>query len=108
MRLTDVGSFLHCEWPGMRNRGKTIVLAVPAVVGLWYFYAFALNYLGADPGRFGIYAPSRQWLTIHILSGGAALLLGPVQFWLAMNRRTAILHRVLGLLYVTGVGMSAA
>jgi hypothetical protein len=35
-------------------------------------------------------------------------LLGPVQFWLAMNRQAnAILHRVLGLFYVSAVFISA-
>ena len=92
----------------MRNRGSTLILAVPTAIALWFLYGFAFKYLGADPGRFGIYVPRRQWLTIHILAGAAALLLGPVQFWLAMTRRTAILHRVLGLFYVTCVFMSAS
>jgi hypothetical protein len=92
----------------MRNRGNALILAVPTAIALWFLNGFAFNYLGADPGRFGIYVPRRQWLTIHILAGAAALLLGPVQFWLALNRRTAILHRVLGLCYVSVVFMSAS
>jgi uncharacterized membrane protein len=91
----------------MRNRGNALILAVSTAIALWFLYGFAFNYLGADPGRFGIYVPRRQWLTIHILAGAAALLLGPLQFWLALNRRTAILHRVLGLCYVSAVFMSA-
>jgi hypothetical protein len=92
----------------MRNRGNALILAVPTAIALWFLYGFAFNYLGADPARFGIYVPRRQWLTIHILAGATALLLGPVQFWLAINRRTVILHRVLGLFYVSGVFMSAS
>jgi hypothetical protein len=91
----------------MRSRGHVFVLAVPTAIALWFIYGFAFSYLGTDPGRFGIYLPRRQWLTMHILGGGAALLLGPVQFWLAMNRRTAILHRVLGISYVSAVFISA-
>src|SRR5262249_27125567 len=91
----------------MHNRGNSLILAVPTAIALWFLYGSAFSYLGADPGRFGIYVPRRQWLTIHILTGGTALLLGPVQFWLAMNRRTAILHRVLGLSYVSVIFMSA-
>ena len=93
----------------MRNQGrKALIVFVPAAIALWFFYGFAFSYLGSDPGRFGIYLPRRQWLTIHILAGGTALLLGPVQFWLAMVRRTAILHRVLGLSYVTCVFISGS
>jgi hypothetical protein len=97
-----------CETAIMRNRGNALILAVPTAIALWFLYGFAFKYLGGDPGRFGIYVPRQQWLTIHILAGAAALLLGPVQFWLAVSRRTAILHRVLGLLYVAGVFMSAS
>jgi hypothetical protein len=35
------------------------------------------------------------------------LLLGPLQLWLGLNRKTAILHRVLGIGYALGVGISA-
>src|SRR5262249_18393144 len=92
----------------MRNRGNALILAVPAAIALWFLFGFALSYLGGDPGRFGIYLPRRKWLIIHILTGSAALLLGPLQFWLAMIRRTPNLHRVLGLCYVFGVFTSAS
>src|SRR5262249_62237293 len=91
----------------MRERSGLLVFA-PAVVALWFIYGFAFNYLGSDPGRFGIFYPRREWLTMHILAGSAAILLGPLQFWLGLNRRSRIFHRVLGIGYVTTVGVSAA
>jgi len=91
----------------MRDRGNILVLGVPMLVGSWFFYSFALRYLATDPGRFGIYWPRHEWLVAHIFAGAAALLLGPLQLWLGLNRRTAILHRVLGVGYALGVGVSA-
>ncbi|HEY2383761.1 MAG TPA: DUF2306 domain-containing protein [Terriglobia bacterium] len=89
----------------MRNRGNVFVFA-PAAIALWFIYGFVLNYVGGDPGRFGIYGPRREWLTMHILAGSGAILLGPLQFWLGLNQRAKVLHRVLGIGYVTAVAMS--
>src|SRR5438552_7972642 len=91
----------------MRTRGNILVFGTPAVVGLWFVYSFALSYLAADPDGFGIYWPRHQWLYAHILAGTVALLFGPLQLWLGSIRRTRILHRVLGLIYVTAVGVGA-
>jgi uncharacterized membrane protein len=92
----------------MRNRGSLLVFALPTLIALWFIYGFVFSYLGGEPGRFGIYAPRRQWLTMHILAGSVAILLGPLQFWLGLNRRTATLHRVLGVFYVVAVGISGS
>lgn len=89
----------------MRHR-RDVFLFATAAIALWFVFGFVLNYLGTEPGRFGIYAPRREWLTMHILAGSVAILLGPVQFWLGLNRRSKILHRVLGIGYVTAVAMS--
>jgi uncharacterized membrane protein len=91
----------------MHTRGNVVVLATPTIVALGFFYFYAWGYLVGEPARFGIYLPRRQWLTIHILTGAAALLLGPLQLWLGLNRRTEVLHRMLGVLYVTGVASGA-
>jgi uncharacterized membrane protein len=89
------------------SRGSILVLGIPTVVGLWFVSTYASGYIGAEPAEFGIYWPRHQWLYVHIIAGIAALLLGPTQFWLALNRRTAILHRVLGIQYVLAVGTGA-
>jgi hypothetical protein len=90
----------------MRNRGNILVFGLPTAVALWFIYGFVLNYLDGDAGRFGIYSPRRDWLTMHILAGSVAVLLGPLQFWLGMNRRASTIHKVLGIGYITAVGIS--
>jgi hypothetical protein len=94
----------------MRSRGTILVFAAPTTVALWFIYAYVFNYMGGDPGQFGIYLQRRQWLTMHMLAGTVAILLGPAQLWLGLNRKTSILHRVLGIGYVvaTGIGGTAA
>jgi uncharacterized membrane protein len=91
----------------MRNRGNILVLAGPTLVGLWFLYAYAFGYLVGEPGRFGIYFPRRAWLTVHIFAGIVALLLGPAQLWMGLNRRVEILHRVLGMFYVASAATGA-
>jgi hypothetical protein len=92
----------------MRHRGNIIVLAAPTIVGLWLVAGFALPYLTTQPGQFGIYWPRHQWLVAHVIGGMVALLSGPVQFWLGLNRRTKNPHRVVGILYVIGVAVGGA
>jgi hypothetical protein len=89
----------------MRARGNIVVLGLPTVIALCFLYSFALMYLTADPGQFGIYRQRHDWLYAHVLAGTVALLSGPVQLWLGLNRRTAIAHRILGVLYVVAVGV---
>jgi len=91
----------------MRQRGDFFVFA-PAVVAVWFIYGFVFNYFGSDQGRFGIYFPRREWLTMHILAGSVAILLGPLQFWLGLNHRTKTFHRVFGVGYVMAVGVSGS
>ena len=91
----------------MRQRGNLPVLVVPLAIGLCFVSSYALTYLTADPSQYGIYKPRQDWLYFHILAGVIALLTGPVQLWLGLNRRTAVPHRVLGVVYVFTVVMSA-
>jgi hypothetical protein len=42
---------------------------------------------------------------MHILAGSVAILLGPLQFWFGLNRRTSAMHRVLGVCYAVAVGV---
>jgi hypothetical protein len=88
----------------MRQRGNISVLGLPTVIGMCFVYGYALTYLTIEPGQFGIYRPRHQWLYVHIVAGIIALLSGPTQFWLGLNRRTAVVHRILGISYVLAVG----
>jgi hypothetical protein len=83
------------------------LISAVALVALWFIHAFALKYLIPSDATFGIYEPRREWLIAHVACGTAALLLGPAQFWLALNRKYALWHRILGIGYVMSVGISS-
>jgi uncharacterized membrane protein len=88
-------------------RGTVLVLGAPIVVGLWFISSYAFTYFSTDPSRFGIFAPRQEWLIAHLIGGMAALLLGPLQLWLGLNRRMATVHRIAGVCYVSAVVLSA-
>lgn len=90
----------------MADRTKALLIAI-ATISLWYLNSFAFGYLSMERDTFGIYWPRREWLFAHVLGGMIALLVGPLQLWLGLNRRGTILHRVLGVLYVLAVFTSA-
>src|SRR2546425_3500817 len=80
----------------MRSRFTDAVLLALAVVALWFLNSFAFQYLTVDRDRYGIYWDRQEWLYFHIIAGGLALLLGPLQFWLGLNRRGIFVHRIIG------------
>ena len=88
------------------DRGNILVLGAPTVIALWFISSFALPYLTVDPAGFGIYWNRHQWVYPHVVAGILALLLGPAQFWMGINRRAPILHRILGVGYVLSVVVS--
>ena len=88
------------------DRGNILVLGAPTVIVLWFISSFALPYLTVDPAGFGIYWNRHQWVYPHVVAGILALLLGPAQFWMGINRRAPILHRILGVGYVLSVVVS--
>src|SRR4030095_3504654 len=91
----------------MRARGNIFVLGLPSVIALSYLYSFALTYLTSEPEQYGIYRQRHDWLLLHVVAGIFALLLGPAQLWLGLNRRTAFFHRLLGIAYVCGVAVGS-
>jgi uncharacterized membrane protein len=92
----------------MRGRGNIAVLGLPTLIAIFFLYGFALKYLTPERDQYGIYWVRHEWLYAHVIAGMVALLLGPIQFWLGLNRRTATPHRVMGGLYVLAVGVGAA
>ena len=91
----------------MHDRINKAVLIIPTAFALWFLDSYAFQYLTLDRDRFGIYWPRREWLYVHIIAGMLALLLGPLQLWLGLNRRAIVLHRILGGAYMLGVFISA-
>jgi hypothetical protein len=79
------------------------VLILPVLIALWFLDSYAFQYLTFDRDRFGIYWARHEWLFVHVIAGMLALLLGPIQFWLGLNRREKLLHRILGSGYVLAV-----
>jgi hypothetical protein len=88
---------------GIRDRQKFLVLTAPTVLALWFLNTFAFRYLSADPSRLGIFLPRRQWLYVHVVFGAIALLAGPIQLWIGLNRKHKRFHRWLGVTYVISV-----
>jgi uncharacterized membrane protein len=91
----------------MQTRGDLPVLFTPLAIAVCFISSYALFYLITDPTQFGIYRPRHDWLYVHVFSGIVAMLLCPIQFWLGVNRRSTTVHRVLGIIYVTAVGVGA-
>lgn len=89
------------------RRQSAFVLGGVTVLALGFLIAFALPNLTLDQQRFGPYWPKRGWLLLHISGGLVALLTGPPQLWLGLNRRRMALHRGLGLTYMTSIGLSS-
>jgi Predicted membrane protein (DUF2306) len=90
----------------MRRSGTILVLGAPTVIALWFISGFALTYFTTEPAAFGIYWPRHQWLLAHVIAGIVALLSGPAQLWLGINTITGLVHRILGVIYLTAVAVS--
>ena len=91
--------------PGLLS---ALCLGLVAAAGLTFVILVALPYFRLAPEHLRGYWPRRWWLLLHIASGIVALLAGPIQLWLGLAQRRAVLHRRLGLVYVASVAVSAA
>ena len=84
------------------------------IIGLsgWFFYSQVLRYLtGFRSKVFGdSFFNNQVWVTMHLIGGSMALLLGPLQFWSSFRNKFLSGHKLSGKLYMTGVlliGISA-
>ena len=89
------------RWPSATLLGSAMAVAVGFVA------IFAIRYFTLNPEVFRFYWPRRGWLLLHIAGGMIALLTGPGQLWLGLNRKRLSLHRRLGVAYMTSVGFSS-
>jgi len=81
-----------------------VVLVVAARFWLHDAFPYLADYTEASYRR---YWPQRYGLIPHIVGGSLALFVGPIQLWLGARRRARRLHRWLGYVYMTGVGLGA-
>jgi uncharacterized membrane protein len=84
-------------------RAKSVVFAAIAVMTL-YVILHNEHFLvdPADP-VWQHYKSFQWWLLPHGVAGACALLLAPLQFSDRLRRRFALLHRIVGRIYVAGV-----
>ncbi len=81
-------------------------------LSLWFFNTNVLRYLSGFRSKvFGdSFFNNQLWVTMHLIGGSLALLLGPMQFWPFFRNRFLSIHRLSGKIYMTGVlliGISA-
>jgi uncharacterized membrane protein len=78
--------------------------AALVLLGARFFIGGALPFLlDVSPDSYGRYWPRRSFLLTHIVAGSLALVVGPIQLWSGLRRRSLRLHRWLGRLYVASV-----
>jgi len=81
-------------------------------LSLWFFNTNVLTYLSGFRSKvFGdSFFHNQVWVTMHLVGGSLALLLGPMQFWKSFRNRFLSFHRLTGKIYLIGVvliGISA-
>jgi hypothetical protein len=88
-------------------RTTKIVLIAATLIALWYVMTSVTKYLTVTRETYGIFWPRHEWLFIHALAGTIAVVFGPIQFWMGLKREQPTLHRIIGVAYVTSVGIGA-
>lgn len=88
---------------------KVLGAAALVVLLLRFFVRDALPYLiSYTEGTYAQFWPHSGRLYLHIVGGSVALLLGPLQFWTGLRRRSMKLHRWAGKGYMAGIALGAA
>jgi uncharacterized membrane protein len=84
-----------------------IALAMNCAVAAYFVIFDAGDYLRhVTAVVYGRFWPVRSWLYLHIAAGALALIVGSLQMYLGLRRRTSSAHRWLGRLYVCSVLLS--
>jgi uncharacterized membrane protein len=90
------------------KRRTFYALCVVGLIGVVFTAAQAFPYFTLNEATYGPYWWPRRWpLLLHVSTGAIALLSGPIQLWLGVSDSRPTLHRRLGIVYVTSVGISA-
>lgn len=99
----------------MNNLNKLLLFIFWTLIiglSLWFFYSNVFRYLtGFRSDTFGnSFFNNQVWVTMHLIGGSIALLLGPMQFWSSFRNRFLSTHKLSGKIYMAGVlliGISA-
>lgn len=105
----DVASVQHrSQAPRLPRWPSAVLLSTAMLIALAFIAFFALRYfLAINEEVFRFYWPRRGWLLLHVGGGVIALLTGPGQLWLGLNRKRLALHRTLGTIYMAAVAVSS-
>jgi len=85
------------------SRAKNLVFAVIIAMTVYVLYHNEHFLLDPTDPVWQHYKTFQWWLLPHGVAGACALLLAPLQFSDRLRRRYALLHRVIGRIYVAGV-----
>jgi len=85
------------------SRAKNIVFAFIIAMTVYVLYHREHFLLDPTDPVWQHYETFKWWLLPHGVAGACALLLAPLQFSDRLRRRYALLHRVIGRIYVAGV-----
>jgi uncharacterized membrane protein len=85
------------------SRTKNVVFAL--IIAMMMYVLYHTEHFLIDPADpvWQHYKTFQWWLLPHGVAGACALLLAPLQFSDRLRRRYALLHRVIGRIYVAGV-----
>jgi len=81
-----------------------VALLIVAAVSIRFFIRDTIHYFtDSSPESLGRFVLKPDWIRRHVVGGSLALLMGPLQFWSGLRRRSMVFHRWSGRLYVLGV-----
>ncbi len=85
------------------------LLVLSMVIAISFIILFAWPYLIGTGDGIERYTPSGRfsWLLAHIGTAMVALLIGPAQIWMGLNRREMRTHRALGIVYISAIIISS-
>ncbi len=97
--------------PQVSSRGTSpirIVLVLAALgVGAYFVATNIPQYLVWTEEAYGQYWPRAPWLLGHVLTGLAAIVIGPLQLWGRIRNGFPHFHRWAGRTYVAAIALSA-
>lgn len=83
------------------------VLAFGLFISIVFFLVAGVPYLVPGSQSIRGFAGREPWILAHIVAGGVAIFIGPVQIWLGLKRRALRIHRRLGYAYLVSVAVSS-